>query len=218
MTTKTKTIDIPHNFRIFAGNWYNGSASILYAITSTGALSLGNRSPSGCRNDVEWMRGLLVQLAAELDSLASVPMDESDAKTLAEFRAFVAFQLDSGEFAEFQLDEFTRHYLAAALWSSTDDSGEPLDANYSIGDLAPETLHAAIADCARFQLMNVCDLEAVADLATAGHDFWLTRCGHGAGFWDGDYPQEIGERLTQASQRFGELSPVVGDDGKIYFE
>ena len=29
----------------------------------------------------------------------------------------------------------------------------------------------------------------------AGHDLWLTAVGHGAGFWDGDWP-EHGEYLT----------------------
>ena len=49
----------------------------------------------------------------------------------------------------------------------------------------------------------------------AGRDFYLTRCGHGAGFWDGDWP-EHGDTLTQASEAFGEVEPYVGDDGFIY--
>lgn len=49
-----------------------------------------------------------------------------------------------------------------------------------------------------------------------GHDFWLTRAGHGAGFWDGDLPEELGERLTQASKAAGNREPYIGDDGLIY--
>ena len=50
-----------------------------------------------------------------------------------------------------QLDEFTLAYVEAALWSSNDDStpqgGEPLDANYGIDDIDPDTLAAMIEDC-----------------------------------------------------------------------
>ncbi len=53
--------------------------------------------------------------------------------------------------------------------------------------------------------------------AMAGHDFWLTRCGHvGAGFWDGDWPQDVSDRLTEASEKFGDVDLYVGDDGMIY--
>lgn len=34
------------------------------------------------------------------------------------------------------------------------------------------------------------------------HDFYLTRNGHGAGFWDGDY--EKGDELTKIAKSFGE--------------
>lgn len=35
-----------------------------------------------------------------------------------------------------------------------------------------------------------------------GHDLWLTRQGHGAGFWDGDYPRELGDELTKVAEMF----------------
>ena len=92
-----------------------------------------------------------------------------------------------------QLDDFTLAYIEAALWSSNDDStpqgGEPLDANYGIEDIDPDTLAAMIEDCRRFQEENAADLArydhpqwTAAELG--GHDFWLTRNGHGCGFWD----------------------------------
>jgi hypothetical protein len=52
----------------------------------------------------------------------------------------------------------------------------------------------------------------------AAHDFWLTRNGHGAGFWDGDWPDEVGRKLTALSKEFGEQWHYVGDDGLIYLE
>ena len=49
----------------------------------------------------------------------------------------------------------------------------------------------------------------------AAHDFWLTRNGHGAGFWDGDWEHEAGERLTADSKRFGEVSIYSNDHNEL---
>lgn len=125
-----------------------------------------------------------------------------------------------------RLDDFTRAYIEAALWSSTDEStpsgGEPLDANYGIEDIAPETLASMVEDCRRFQEANAADLAlydhprwSAAELG--GHDFFLTRNGHGTGFWDRDYlPEDAGERLTDAAHKCEEVNLYVGDDGLIY--
>jgi hypothetical protein len=114
---------------------------------------------------------------------------------------------------------FLAAYIRAALWSTNDESdasgGEPLDQNYAVTDIAKETLDKMVIDCACFQAENQDDLEGEDEEQTA-HDFWLTRNGHGAGFWDGDYEEEKGKRLTESSKRFGEVNLYVGDDGKIY--
>lgn len=131
-----------------------------------------------------------------------------------------------------KLDAFTRGFLEAALWSSNDESddygGNPLDDNFTIDDIDATTLANLVAECARFQLEHAADIEAVYNgchnprswvEAQFGHDFWLTRNGHGCGFWDGDYPEEMGERLTAASKAYGEVYLyVVGDaeSGTIY--
>lgn len=116
-----------------------------------------------------------------------------------------------------KLDAFTRSYIVTMLWSTTDEStpegGEPMDANYSGADVAPIALVQIVADCEAFQ--KECS-DHYDDSEQAGHDFWLTRNGHGAGFWDGDYPEPEASILTAASKRFGELYPYVGDDGLIY--
>jgi hypothetical protein len=52
----------------------------------------------------------------------------------------------------------------------------------------------------------------------AGHDFWLTRNHHGAGFWDrGELDARgIGKRLTDHAHSYGGVDLYVGDDGRIY--
>ena len=116
------------------------------------------------------------------------------------------------------MDAFTRSYIEAALWSSTDEAdergGEPLDANYGPADFAPETLAAIKKDCEAFQRDHA--EEIGGDPERAGHDFWLTRCGHGCGFWDGDWREDIGQRLTEASHAYGSVDLYVGDDALIY--
>lgn len=116
------------------------------------------------------------------------------------------------------MDKFLQAYIAAALWSTTDgatpEGGDFLDQNYGPDDLAPETLAKMKADCDKFQAENAQDIEGQE--AQAGHDFLLTRNHEGAGFWDGDWPKEAGDRLTKASHQFGEINLYVGDDGMIY--
>lgn len=118
------------------------------------------------------------------------------------------------------MNNFTLSYLEAALWSSIDDNDQPLDKNYGIDDLAPETLAAVIEDCRKFQEQNAADLATYDGPWSAeemgGHDFWLTRNHHGSGFWDGDWRGDVGQRLTEASGKFNEVTLYVGDDGKIY--
>jgi hypothetical protein len=127
------------------------------------------------------------------------------------------------------LDAFTRAYLECILWAETDHSddsgGDPLDENYSLDDFDPASLKQAIYDCRRFQEENAADIAlydhqnwTAAELG--GHDFWLTRNGHGCGFWDrNDFlPADAGNRLTAASEEYGECYVTVGDDGKLYID
>jgi hypothetical protein len=112
-------------------------------------------------------------------------------------------------------------YVEAALWSSTDDStpsgGDPLDKNYSIEDIDDSTLNEMAADCAAF--IAKCNGKGLGGVIRdsakhAGHDFWLTRNGHGAGFWDGDWGDD-GDALTEIAHKFGSYDLQV-DDGKVY--
>lgn len=130
------------------------------------------------------------------------------------------------------IDIFTCAYIETALWSTNDNSdpetgGNPLDDNYSISDLDPETLIKIKADCEKFQRENASDLHYAAEAGVkcgpdfdetgrAGHDFWLTRNGHGCGFWDGDWPEPFATTLTAAAKAFGPVDLYVGDDGKLH--
>ncbi len=121
------------------------------------------------------------------------------------------------------MDAFTLAYVEAALWSSTDDKDRPLDDNYGVEDLAPETLKQFEEDCKAFQESNAewittdhCLNRSYSAEERAGHDFWLTRNGHGCGFWDGDWDDAADKAMTECSEAYGGVDLYVGDDGKIY--
>lgn len=117
-------------------------------------------------------------------------------------------------FEQLLVNRFTLAYIDAALWSSTDDDGEPLDANYSVRDIDAATRKRMADDCAAFLDANW-EALATADLEQGGHDFWLTRNGHGCGYWDGDWAEPHATELTDAAHRCGEFNLYIGDDGRI---
>jgi len=118
------------------------------------------------------------------------------------------------------LDAFERAFLECALWSSTDNAddsgGEPLDRNYTIADFEESALRSLLADCASFREMNAELLAQAGDDEQNGHDFWLTRNGHGAGFWGRGYGP-IGDELSKASKVYGGVDLMANpSDGKVY--
>ncbi len=128
-----------------------------------------------------------------------------------------------------KLDTFTQHYIIAALWSENDNSdpetgGEPLDKNYDVEDIHPDSIAKMAADCKKFQDENAelltdenC-LTRIPMLEQAGHDFWLTRNHHGCGFWEtSDWEKEAGKKLTAAAHKFGDCHLYV-ENGQVYCE
>ncbi len=126
------------------------------------------------------------------------------------------------------MDEFTAAYIKAALWSTCDNDDNPLDDKYGPEHISPELLVQIEADCEKFQAEHGhlwanasggwATRRAVLVAEQAGHDFWLTRNGHGAGFWDKPeiYGDDNAQKLTEACKAFGEVYLYVGDDGKIH--
>ena len=120
------------------------------------------------------------------------------------------------------IDEMLTAYIEAALWSSTDESdesgGEPIDKNYSEDDLTAQTrakMKRDVTDFARKYGDVIESLGADYDWSQAGHDLWLTRNGHGTGFWDRDLPKEAAKILSDGARVMGERHLYV-EHGKIY--
>lgn len=114
----------------------------------------------------------------------------------------------------FNMDAFTKAYVEALLWSSSGDPETPLGKEASINEISQELMARIWNDCNNFQLFN--KEHFGGDCKQAGHDFALTRNHHGAGFWDGDWPEPAATLLTNAAHAVGEIELYRGDDGLIY--
>jgi hypothetical protein len=129
--------------------------------------------------------------------------------------------------------------------SDPETGGEPFNRNYTLDDVHPDTLRKMVEDCNAFRSMEWNFLKADAPgnsikrtiavekllrlaerIGNAkgdtyagdernGHDFWLTREGHGVGFWDRGYGR-VGSILTDAASSFGGFNLYLGDDGMIH--
>lgn len=113
-------------------------------------------------------------------------------------------------------------YIECAIWSSVhfedenDDCGTPLD--QVDAELSESARESMANDCA--DLLSLLEAEGVEwsedwSEEQFGHDFWLTRNGHGAGFWDRG-KGELGRILSQWAKTYGSSDLYVGDDGMIY--
>lgn len=114
------------------------------------------------------------------------------------------------------MNDYETFYTAtveALYFTDTGDVDEPpKDA-----ELAEEAEAALRFDCAKFWKDAKEHVEAADQTPMqAGHDFWLTRNGHGAGFWDGDWPEPQASILTELAKGFGDFDTYEGDDGLIH--
>lgn len=121
-----------------------------------------------------------------------------------------------------QINTVVRAYLSCVEFT---DMGP--DCEFAARDFAPTAVFRAIADCADF-IVATGDLfdEYISDMAYGespagklelfGHDFWLTRNRHGAGFWDRGLG-DLGEALSDLAKLAGQQS-ACEVDGLIYLE
>jgi hypothetical protein len=137
---------------------------------------------------------------------------------------------------EADIETMVDAYIECALWSSTidgywddeanvfvsqedlpDNEAEthPVDEYFDHLDMDLDTMAAMQKDCEEFVAANEADLATIPP-EQAGHDFWLTRCGHGAGFWDRGLGA-LGDRLSDAARVYGDQHAFILD-GKVLFE
>lgn len=200
----------------------------------------GGDVPGNAHNRT-WKWVLTKALCEELIANIAVNTPESDEEEAANSTVTKVLTAHlKGETLE--LDEFTRAYLTAAFWTGDstyfdeetqqmEHTETPLEELYTVEDIHPDCLKKVQEDCAKFQSENQEDLALAYSLyrtrdgytgaALAGHDFWLTRNGHGTGFWDRDDLEDsgVGDRLAEACKKYNEVN--ASDDaaiGVVYIE
>ena len=120
------------------------------------------------------------------------------------------------------LDAMLTQYIETALWSSLDSADDPMDLSCGERDVHADTVEQMHEDCKDFAEANAEQIRQWGGKgdawAAAGHDLWLTRNGHGTGFWDRDagaWPNG-GTDLAQAAKDCGGCDLYIGDDGMVY--
>lgn len=96
-------------------------------------------------------------------------------------------------------------YLEAVLWTNELDE-------LTIYDFTPEALDTINADIDTFTTKAGNLLDNIED-SQIGHDLWLTRNGHGAGFWDRGLGA-IGDTLTEYAHELGDQD-IEEFEGKV---
>lgn len=108
------------------------------------------------------------------------------------------------------LQAFIRGYIDCLLFCGVAD-----DELWEDTDLSSEALTSIQEDCTAFYRQNRADCLAHGTPERCGHDFWLTRNRHGAGFWDRG-TNDVGRRLTDAAHVWGSVDVYVGHGGKLH--
>lgn len=103
-------------------------------------------------------------------------------------------------------------YLECAVWADKPEAEDWSDLEFS-----QEAKDLAWFECTAFLRLARWHINDWS-MAQLGHDFWLTRNGHGAGFWDRDFgTEESRQAMTKLSQLFGEAN-VFEQDGFLHIE
>lgn len=124
-----------------------------------------------------------------------------------------------------EFEPILKAYLAAAIWTDEtleDENGETvLPEGLTIYDFSDESVEQARKDISAFmeQAKQTWPMIEEIDPERVGHDLWLTRNGHGSGFWDGrEFYGTHGDTLSEIARMLKPLAVVEAGSGKLYFE
>ena len=114
------------------------------------------------------------------------------------------------------IKEVLKYYLQCALWVEDYDEEVKDKTIYDFSDNAKEQAKSEIewfVDSCEYMTDDMFGNTMDEDI---GHDLWLSRNGHGAGFFDRDYTEEEEKTFMMLSKILGDVNIEIGDDGKIY--
>jgi hypothetical protein len=120
--------------------------------------------------------------------------------------------IDEAAMLPLNIDQIVYSYLETALWS-TEEEENGLQGK-SIADVDKMSVQGAKKDVIDF--LRQAETQAPDELQSydakaLGHNLWLSRNGHGAGFFD-----ENNDKLQDIARNMKGVDMYLGDDGKVY--
>jgi hypothetical protein len=120
-------------------------------------------------------------------------------------------------------EEFKQGFLTTALWQApdVDDAGTPLTEDHDPDQIHPDSRKRMEEEADGFLHQHYHLLKDKVpglmgeEFGQAGHDYALSRNGHGAGFFDGPY--EHASELQKHAKSDGSYDLYRGDDGLIHY-
>lgn len=148
--------------------------------------------------------------------------------------------IDTIKLRQNEINGILKGYIEAALWTEEERLNDDLDndielqkindiigklnnksfLSFTKDDITDNSLIKAYTDIKKF-LASAGDsvIEAITynGLEQLGHDIWLTRNRHGAGFFDHSYDDDVEKQLTSSAQSLGEVDLYINDDYQLSF-
>ena len=123
-----------------------------------------------------------------------------------------------------KLDIIVDSYLETAIWTEEDGNAE-LEGK-TIHDFSDNARNQAREEILWFlknsTAMFGSSVFTDVSYTSIGHDIWLSRNHHGAGFFDRGYEKEISDFLMYLSHELGDINIYIkefdNEDSKIYFD
>lgn len=194
----------------------NDEAERLYRLTLDGTVDGGDgsvESPTGWFASLE-DGGTFYLIREDSQGFVTVtPYEDVKERDAWYRRLVIANALYEAEITDEEATEALQAYQAAVLWTETSDMGNFFDLSFS--EVAQETIRGQVMEFITSNVEHIRPFLEVTglDWAQIGHDFWLTRNRHGAGFWDRGAAGPAVDALVESAHAYGEQSLVIGDDG-----
>lgn len=144
-------------------------------------------------------------------------------KNFTNFNESVFNEMEYHIEGEFDIDDVLDSYYETAFWTEGDndfdneiqDDNNKLN-NKSISDISDKSKEQSKNDIIEF--IKKAKEIAPEELSTyneksLGHNIWLSRNGHGAGFFD-----DNNDQLQQIARDMKSVNMYVGDDGQVYID
>lgn len=141
---------------------------------------------------------------------------------------FNSFINENINISQHNVKKILENYLEAAIFTDEEQvintfeednpDGNPDDIDFNIHNFDDDTIKKSTEDIENF-LKAVGSAADGIDDTMLGHDFWLTRNGHGANFRDRGYDEDITNILVTEAAKFKTVNLFYLEDvGKLMIE